>query len=161
MSERWWRRRRRFNPWFGEFFDETDRMERMMDNMMRQAFGSPAEREKARRRYAYQFGDSHLARSGGSQISEEYEPLVDMFADGTTVVIVAELHGIDKDTIEVNATEDKVTISVDSNKRRYYRELNLPAKVDPKSSTASYKNGVLEVRLKRLVGERLANKINL
>jgi len=157
LSERWWRRKRRFDPWFGEFFEEADKMEKTMDNMIRQAFGSPAERERARRRYAYQFGDFHLTHSGGSQISEEYEPLVDVFKDETSVVIVADLPGIEKDTIEVNATEDKVIILVDSPKRKYYQELNLPAKVDPKSSVASYKNGVLEVRLK-IVGERLLIK---
>lgn len=157
LSERWWRRRRRFDPWFRDFFEEADEMERIMFNMIRQAFGTPAEREKARRRYVQQFGGFHSTHSGGSQISEEHEPLVDVFVQDTEVVIAAELHGINKDAIEVDATEDKVTISVDSTKRKYFRELNLPAKVDPKSSTASYKNGVLEVHLK-IVGERLLIK---
>jgi len=155
LSGRWWRRRRRFDPWFGDLFEEADRMDRIMDDMIRQAFGNPVERGKARRRYVYQFGDSHPADSGGSQISKEYEPLVDVFSEETSVVVVAELPGVDKDCIEVHATEDKVTISVDSPQRSYYRELDLPARVDPKSSVASYKNGVLQVRLKKLLGERL------
>jgi len=158
LSERWWRRRKRFDPWFGDFLDEADKMDEMMDNMIRRAFGSPGERDKARRRYAHQFGDTHSAGQSNSQISEEFEPLVDVFVDETSVLIFAELPGIGKDILEVNATEDRVTISVDSPNRRYYRELNLPAKVDPKSSTASYKNGVLEVRLKKLVDERLLIK---
>jgi len=158
LSERWWRRRRRFDPWSGDFFEEADKMEKIMDDMIRQAFGSPAEREKARRSYAHQFGDFHSLRSGGSQIRVEYEPLVDVFVEETRVVIVAELPGVSKDYIEVNATEEAVTICVDSPQRRYHRELNLPVKVDPKSSAASYKNGVLEVRLKKLVDERLLIK---
>lgn len=133
MSERWWRRRRRLDPWFGDVFEETDRM----DNIMRQAFGSPAEREKARRRYV--------------QINEEYEPLVDLFVDEANVIIVAELPGIEKESIEVDATEDKVAISADSPMSKFYRELILPARVDPNSSIASYRNGVLEVRLKKIV----------
>jgi len=158
LSERRWRRKRRFDPWFGDFFDEADRIERIMDDMIRQAFGSPAEKEKARRHYVYQFGDFHPAHSHGSQITAEYEPLVDVFIEETSVAVIAELPGVAKDSIEVHATEDKVTISVDSSRRKYYKELNLPAKVDPKSSAASYKNGVLEVRLKKLVGERLLIK---
>jgi HSP20 family molecular chaperone IbpA len=130
LSERWWRRRRRLDPWFGEVFEETDRM----DNIMRQAFGSPAEREKARRRYV--------------QINEEYEPLIDLFVDEANVIIVAELPGIERESIEVDATEDKVAISVDSPMSKLHRELILPARVDPNSSIASYRNGVLEVRLK-------------
>ena len=141
MSERWWRRRRRLDPWFGDVFDEADELERMTDNMMRQAFGSPAERDKARRRYV--------------QISEEDEPLVDLFVDEANVVIVAELPGVDKESIEVEAVEDKLTISVDSPRNKLHRELPLPARVDPNSSIASYRNGVLEVRLKRIVERRL------
>lgn len=158
MSKRWWRRRKRFDPWFGDFFEEADNLERIMDKMIRQAFGTPAEKQKARRRYVHQFGDFHSTHSTGSQVSEEYEPLVDLFEYETNVVIVAELPGFDKQSIEVDATEDKVTISVDSPKRKYYRELNLPARVDPKSSTVSYKNGVLQVRLQKLIGERLLIK---
>lgn len=137
MSERWWRRRRRLDPWFGDVFEEADKMEKMMDSMIRQAFGSPVEREKARRHYV--------------QINEEYEPLVDLFVDEANVVIVAELPGIDKESIEVDATEDRVAISVDSPRNKFHRELPLPARVDPKSSVASYRNGVLEVHLKKIV----------
>jgi len=155
LSERWWRRRRRFDPWSGDFFEEADKMDKIMDDVIREAFGNPAEREKARRRYVYHFGDSHPTYSGGSQISEEYEPLVDVFTDETSVVIVAQLPCVHKDHIKVHATEDKVTISMDSPEHSYYKELNLPTRVDPKSSTTSCKNGVLEVRLKKLVGERL------
>lgn len=152
MSRRWGRRRKRFDPWFGDFFEEADRMEKMLDDILRQAFASPTERGKARRRYVYQFGNFPPR---GSRIIEEYEPLVDVFVDETNVVIVVELPGVDKDHIEVYAAEDKVTISVNSPKRKYFKELDLPAKVDPRFSVTSYKNGVLELRLKKLVGERL------
>jgi len=158
LSERWWRRRRRFDPWFGDLFEEADKMERIMDDMIHQAFGSLPEKEKARRRYAHHFGDFPLTHSGGSQITEEYEPLVDVFVEETSVVVIAELPGVEKEFIQINATEDKLTISVNTPKRSYYRELNLPAKVDPKSSAASHKNGVLEVRLKKLVDEKLLIK---
>jgi len=137
LSERWWRRRRRLDPRFGDVFDEADKMERITNNMISQTFGSPEEREKARRRYV--------------QISEEYEPLVDVFVDESSVVIVTELFGVDKESIEVDATENTVAISADSPRNKFHRELPLPSRVDPKSSIASYRNGVLEVRLKRIV----------
>jgi len=158
LSDRWWRRRRRFDPRFGDFFEESDRMDRMMDDMIRQAFGSPAEREKARRRHDIQFGDFHSTHPSGSQVSEEYQPLVDVLVEETSVVIVAQLPGVSKESIEVHATEDKIAISVVSPQRHYYKELDLPAKVDPKSSTTTYKNGVLEVHLKKLVDEKLLIK---
>ena len=137
MTERWWRRRRRLDPWLRDVFEETDKRDRVIDNMLRQAFGSPAEREKARRRYA--------------QIKCEYEPLVDLFIDGVNVILVAELPGVEKESIHVDATEDKLAISADSSTGDFFRELILPTRVDPNSSVASYKNGVLEVRLKKIV----------
>ncbi|MEM1682557.1 MAG: Hsp20/alpha crystallin family protein [Sulfolobales archaeon] len=39
------------------------------------------------------------------------------------------------------------------NSRIYYKEVELPAKVDPDTSRATYKNGVLEVKLKK-IGKR-------
>ncbi|MMZ61831.1 Hsp20/alpha crystallin family protein [compost metagenome] len=63
--------------------------------------------------------------------------------------MVAELPGVDKDKIKVRTTEDKVIIKAEGEKK-YYKEVELPAKVDPKSAKASYRNGVLEVKLKRL-----------
>lgn len=158
LSERWWRRRRRLDSGFGYFFEETDKVEKMIDDLIRQAFGSEAERAKARRLYSSQFGHCQVGSPRRSQVSEEDEPLVDVFMDETGVVVVAELPGIRKESIEVEATESRVTISVDSTERRYLRELTLPARVDAKSSTASYKNGVLEVRLNKVAGERLLIK---
>jgi len=35
----------------------------------------------------------------------------------------------------------------DTAERKYYREVKLPAKVDPKKAKTTYKNGVLEVTL--------------
>jgi HSP20 family protein len=158
LSERWWRRRRRLDREFGYFFEETDKVEKMMDDMIRRALGNEMEREKARRRYSSQFADRQVNDLKRSQINGEDEPLVDVFIDETCVVVVAELPGMGKESIEVDATENRVTISVDSSSRRYLKELALPARVDPKSSTASYKNGVLEVRLKKVADESLLIK---
>jgi HSP20 family protein len=49
---------------------------------------------------------------------------------------------------------------VDTERRKYYKEVDLPAEVDPKVGKASFKNGVLEVTLtkikkKRPTGEKI------
>jgi len=132
-----------------------------MDNMIRQALGTPAEREKARRRYAYQFGDFYPTQQGGAQIREEQEPLVDVFVEETNIFIVAHLPGVDKDYIDIQATEDRVKISADAPQHKYHKEVSLPVRVDPTSSVVTYKKGVLELRLRRLIDERLAHKLNL
>jgi len=67
------------------------------------------------------------------------------------VVVVAELPGVERDDIELHTTRDQLVISVDTPRRRFHKELRLPARVDPNSAVASYKNGVLEARLKKIL----------
>lgn len=176
MSERWWRRRKKKRPWFNDFFDEFDRLEGMTDEIMRKAFETASERAKVRRPYVYgfsmsvgpdgkpvirEFGNVQPSRRG-PKIRKEREPLVDVIEEDEAVVIVAELPGVEKDDINLHAIEDRLTFSVNTPNRKYRKELTLPARVDPKSACASYKNGVLEVRLKKLEtavkGERISVK---
>jgi len=171
LNERWWRRRKK-SPWF-DIYDEFDRLEEMMDEMMQRAFEMPSKGAKFRRPYVYGFsmsvgpdGKPMIQEFGnvqssqrGPRIREEREPLVDVMEEDKDVVILAELPGVERDDINLHATEDHLTISVDTAERKYHKELILPAMVDPKSAQASYKNGVLEVRLKKLEravkGERI------
>jgi len=76
-------------------------------------------------------------------------------------LIDVEVPGVEKKDINLNATEDRLIISVDTPQRKYYKEVDLPAKVDPKSAKASYKNGVLEVVLKKAGEERKGFKVQI
>lgn len=81
----------------------------------------------------------------GPQVKEEREPLVDVFETECEVHIVAELPGVDKKDIDLEGTEDSLTIRVDTSEYKYYKEIALPAKVRVREAKTSYKNGVLEV----------------
>lgn len=164
MNEHWWRKRKK-HPWY-DAFDEFDRLE----EMMRRAFERSPERTKFRRPHIYGFsmsvgpdGKSVIREFGNikagwsPRIREEREPLVDVMEEDKDVVIVAELPGVEKDDIKLHAAEDYLTISVDTPESGYHKELTLPARVNPQSARASYKNGVLEVRLKKLVVETPIN----
>jgi len=164
----WWeeRRRRRRTFWsdiFEEFEREFERIEEMMEEMMRRAFQMPSREVGEPRSYVYgfsvtigpdgkpvvrQFGNVAPGRFG-PEIKEEREPLVDVIEEKDVIKVVAELPGVEKEDIKLNATEDTLTISVDTPQRKYYKEVTLPAKIDPKSAKATYKNGVLEVKLTR------------
>ncbi len=85
----------------------------------------------------------------GPEISERIEPLVDIVEEKDEIVVVADMPGVEKDEIRLSAIEDTLTIDVDAERRKYHKEVRLPAKVNPDSAKASYKNGVLEVRLKK------------
>jgi len=176
VSEPWWRRKRkkRSHPWF-DVFEEFDKLDEMFDEMMRQAFEPFSKESRGYKPYVYGFSMSigpdgkpvirefgNLQRDRfGPKIREDREPLVDILEEDEDVVAVAELPGVEKEDIKLHATEDHLTISVDTSNRKYYKELVLPVNVNPSSARAVYKNGVLEVRLKKSVeklfkGERIS-----
>ena len=149
-------------------FDEFDRLEEMMDEMMHQAFKTSSGRKGFYGPYVYgfsmslgpdgkpvirEFGNVRKSRFG-PEIREEREPLVDVLEEDEAVVVVAELPGVERDDIDLHTAYDELVISVDTPKRRFHKRLRLPARVDPNSAQASYKNGVLEVRLKKILEEK-------
>jgi HSP20 family protein len=83
-------------------------------------------------------------------LKEEREPLVDVIDADGEIKIIAELPGVEKEDIKLHGTESTLTITVDTPKRRYSKETELPAKIDPKKATTKYKNGVLEVTIPKI-----------
>ncbi|MEM3400022.1 MAG: archaeal heat shock protein Hsp20 [Candidatus Micrarchaeia archaeon] len=82
-------------------------------------------------------------------ISEEREPLVDVIEDKDMVTVIAEVPGVSKEDINLRATEDTLSIKVDTAERKYSKTVSLPCRIKPASAKATYKNGVLEVKLER------------
>jgi HSP20 family protein len=76
---------------------------------------------------------------------EKREPLADVIPGDNEVRVIVELPGVEKKDIKLSGTADKLTISVDAPERKYYKEVELPAKVDVKQATSKYKNGVLDI----------------
>jgi len=122
--------------------------------MLRRVLESPEENAKARQHCSDQPERISITQSKDLGTSEKSEPLVDVFEDEENVIVVAQLTGIDKSNVDLHTTQDKLTISVDSPEGKHCREVQLPAKVDVGSSSSRLKNGVLEIRLKKL-GEEL------
>jgi HSP20 family protein len=101
-------------------------------------------------------------RSWGSRLGMQ-EPSVDLYEDQDRVVVKAELPGLSKDDIQVSIADNVLTIKgekkkeeEDSNKDYYrservygafLRTLPLPAEVNPEKVQATFKNGVLNIRL--------------
>jgi len=53
--------------------------------------------------------------------------------------------------IKIRAEGRRLVIEA-SDGKKYYREVDLPTEVDVKSAKASYKNGILEIKLKKKSG---------
>ena len=86
----------------------------------------------------------------GLNIKEEREPLIDVISTDGEIKVVAELPGVEKEDIKLSGTEDKLTISVEAPERKYFKEIEMPSKIDPKKAKTSYKNGVLEVTVPKI-----------
>jgi len=85
----------------------------------------------------------------GPVVKEEREPLTDVFDEKYEIVIIAEIPGVDEEGMTVNLKGDILEISASGKNRTYYKEVLLPAKVKPETLSHSYKNGVLEIRIKK------------
>ena len=83
-------------------------------------------------------------------LKEEREPLVDVISADGEIKVVAELPGVEKEDIKLHGTESTLAISVDTTKRRYFKEVELPTKIDPKKAKTTYKNGVLEITIPKI-----------
>jgi len=186
----WTRRRRISPFDKDPFFGDIDKVFREMEKMMEEEFKNFTERVpkdyvKERKLpdgstvkefgpfvYGYSMkigpdGKPEISEFGnikkglkGPQVKEEREPLVDVVETNGEIRVVAELPGVEKTDIKLHGTEESVDISVDTPQNKYYKEVQLPAKVRVKEAKSTYKNGVLEivipkVEVKEPKGERI------
>ncbi|MDR2720182.1 MAG: Hsp20/alpha crystallin family protein [Nitrososphaerota archaeon] len=77
------------------------------------------------------------------------KPLIDIFQENNWITIVAEIAGFNKESFKINVKDQKITLSAKSKERRYYKSLNLPKAVLPSDIHTTFKNGVLEIKLKK------------
>lgn len=96
-------------------------------------------------------------------ISEEQEPLTDVIEGVDDVAITVEIPGVNKEDIDLNVTKNHVELSVDSSQRKYQKLLDLPCEVKPRTTKATYNNGVLDVVIQRKTKKRNGDsfKVNI
>lgn len=87
--------------------------------------------------------------SEGPVVSDTREPLVDVFDEGDEIVVVAEVPGVQEENIHLDLVGDVLALSATGPKRKYEKEVLLPAAVDPASRRQSYQNGYLELRFQK------------
>jgi len=91
------------------------------------------------------------------------QPAVEISEEKEQVIVKAEIPGLKREEIQVNLTDSLLTISgerkeeVEKKEKGYYysersygsfrRSIQLPAEVKPDRVSASFKDGVLEIRL--------------
>ncbi|MFX0108581.1 MAG: archaeal heat shock protein Hsp20 [Candidatus Hodarchaeota archaeon] len=169
-------RRKRLRKWFGDFLPEDifaqidELMEWMMKEMsegkmfdmesieefLRQnpdgtnpfVFGFSMGQGPDGKPFIHRFGNA--PSEDGIKMTPQLEPLVDVIDEGEEVIVVAEVPGVEKDEIKVRVKGSQLIIDVDNPERPYHTELDLPTKVKKEDAKSSLRNGVLEVRLKKV-----------
>ena len=85
----------------------------------------------------------------GPKVEEEREPITDVFDEKEEIVVMAEMPGINEEGISLDLKGDILEIKAVSKDRKYHKEVLLPAKVKPETLTSTYKNGILEIKIKK------------
>lgn len=85
----------------------------------------------------------------GAVVSEEREPIVDIFDEKDEVVIVAEMPGIKKEDIKLELKENILSILAKGPDRKYKKDVAIPKGTKGKISKHSYQSGILKVIIKK------------
>lgn len=88
------------------------------------------------------------------KVMQTREPLADVINGKNEITIVAELPGVDKKHLHVNAAKKSVHITVSDPERPYEKNVELPEEIDAQSAKANLKNGVLELIFKKAKSEK-------
>jgi HSP20 family molecular chaperone IbpA len=81
--------------------------------------------------------------------TEQCEPIIDIFNEKDHIKVMAELPSVEENEINLDIEDNTLTISIDTPKRKYYRKLELPTCVKKDAVESNYRNGILEVKLKK------------
>ena len=135
--------------------DEIRKFHKEMNKLVNQFFSRPSVR-------LLKEDSKELIRK---PLSKLMQPITDVSLKGSDIVARFDMPGMDKKDIILKATEDYLEVRAErktsssvkkkgmykemSSSRRYYRIIPFPTKVDADSAKASYKNGVLEVKVKK------------
>ncbi len=85
----------------------------------------------------------------GPRVEEEREPIIDIFDEKDELKVYAEMPGVNEADIKLDLKGDILDIRAVTGDRKYHKEVLLPSKVTAEAPVPSYKNGVLEVKLKK------------
>jgi len=85
----------------------------------------------------------------GPIVEEEREPIVDVFDEKDHIMVIAELPGVNEEDIKTEIKGDILNISTQKEERKYKKEILLPSKVEADPTSSIYKNGILELKLKK------------
>jgi HSP20 family protein len=161
---------------FDEFEGQFRKMQREMNYAFRNAMSEKLPSSKKGEPYVYGWslhsvpdGKPHFEEFGNipntlrvsQQMLGAKGPIVDVIEGNKIVSITAEIPRVSKEDIELEIMEDTVVIKVDKEGKKYYKKVELPCDVDVDSAKASYRNGILDIELKKVKPKRTGKQIQI
>jgi HSP20 family protein len=169
-------RNKRKDDWgdmFESFDEEIADMRGRMDRILERLLSG----ELTEAKDPLNYGASMRVSSDGDPLIQEFgntrpaetadedpparEPLSDIREGVDKVTVILALPGVEKKDIKVTAEDRYLDLEVDSPDKRYSKHLDLPCNVLPGSAEANYKNGVLEVVMRRPAPKRKGKKVRV
>jgi HSP20 family protein len=112
-----------------------------------------------------QFGNikpsSHTGFLQQPTLSAEREPLVQVDATDKEVKIIAEMPGVSKDKIRINAYDRCIEIKSEDPNRKYHKTIEVPEDIDIESGRSKYNNGIIEIEFRKKEQTKKGKKINI
>lgn len=152
-----------FDEWLRRTRRLFEEMDKLIDELMRESFGAIRGGGRIVGPYYYGFsvtigpdGVPRVKEWGNirpgirPQIADSIEPFTDVIEEEDIIRVIADVPGVEKEDINVEATETEVRISAERGERRYRKVVKLPSRVRPETAKASYKNGVLTITIEKV-----------
>ena len=83
-------------------------------------------------------------------VIKEREALVDVFEEKDCLCVTAELNGVEEKEIKLTVGGKSLEINADTSAGEYCKKVQLPYEVEKETMQSSYRNGILEVKLKKI-----------
>jgi HSP20 family molecular chaperone IbpA len=100
----------------------------------------------------------NVLRAPAEKRCREPKHLVDILEGTDEITVVADIAGYKREDLRVRVKGERLTLVAEALDHKYRKSLNLPKRVIPRTMRTTYKNGVLEIRLKK-VEEKSMRKI--
>ena len=161
---------------FGNLDSEFRKMRKQMDDLMRDAVEGNSTDNSSKKPIVFGFSvttgpdgipkfedfsnnavepfSSSRNETKEATIDTSREPLTDVNETDSDIAITVELPGVSKEDIDINVTETRVEVKVDTEARNYFKAIDLSCEVQTKSSKATYTNGILDLVLKKKISEK-------
>jgi HSP20 family protein len=88
-------------------------------------------------------------KTGRSVVQEVREPIIDIFEEDDYALVVAEMPGVDVEDIDLTVNDDVLTITAESEDKKYQKEVLLPDVFPREKMSITCKNGIVRIKCEK------------